>query len=89
MRAGAHVGQVNIDDGDDFGRHMNLAAREMNHATAGGVIVSSRIKQDITDRAEPWSNSLQWTELPNVTLKGFPQPETLWAVETAAKPSRG
>jgi class 3 adenylate cyclase len=83
IRAGVHVGQVSIDDGDAFGRHMNLAARVMNYEKANGVIVSSRIKQDITDRAEPWSNNLQWTEFPNVTLKGFPLPETLWAVQGA------
>jgi class 3 adenylate cyclase len=60
IRAGVHVGQVNIDDGDAFGRHMNLTARVMNYAKASG------------DRAErfPTPEPLWavegWTSLPPV-----------------------
>ena len=81
IRAGVHVGQVSAKDGDAFGRHMNLAARVMGYAKANGVIVSNRIKEDIDHRGEPWSKNLRWVEFPGVTLKGFPEPETLWGVE--------
>ena len=84
IRAGVHVGQVSVDEGDAFGRHMNLTARVMGFAKAAGVIVSSRVREDIAHRAEDWSRNLRWTEFPNITLKGFPQPETLWTVETVS-----
>jgi class 3 adenylate cyclase len=76
IRAGVHVGQVSIDDGDAFGRHVNLTARIMGYAKADGVLVSDRVKKDIEHRGEPWSKKLRWTEFPGVTLKGFPEPET-------------
>lgn len=84
IRTGVHVGQVSVDDGDAFGRHVNLTARVMGFAKASGVMVSSRVREDITHRAEAWSTNLRWTEFPNITLKGFPQPETLWTVETVS-----
>jgi class 3 adenylate cyclase len=84
IRAGVHVGQVSVDEGDAFGRHMNLTARVMGFAKAAGVIVSGRVREDIAHRAEDWSRNLRWTEFPNITLKGFPQPETLWTVETVS-----
>ena len=84
IRTGVHVGQVSVDDGDAFGQHMNLTARVMGFAKAGGVIVSSLVREDIAHRAEDWSKNLRWTEFPNMTLKGFSQPETLWTVETVS-----
>jgi class 3 adenylate cyclase len=81
IRAGVHVGQVSVDDGDAFGRHMNLTARVMGFAKGGGVVVSARVREDIAHRAEDWSKDLRWTEFPNITLKGFAEPTTLWTVE--------
>ena len=59
IRAGVHVGQVSVDDGDAFGRHMNLPARVMGFAKGSGVVVSERVREDITHRAEEWSKDLR------------------------------
>jgi class 3 adenylate cyclase len=75
IRAGVHTGQANLDDGDAFARHMNQTARVMG-SKASGVTVSSRARAEITHHP-----NLRWEEFPNVTLKGFPHPETLWTVE--------
>ncbi len=80
IRAGVHIGQVSIDESDAFGRHVNFAARVMSQAKGDGVIVSRRIKEDVSERGEAWTADLQWTEFPNVTLKGFAEPETLWGL---------
>jgi class 3 adenylate cyclase len=84
IRAGVHVGQVGIDESDAFGRHMNFAARVMGHAKADGVMVSNRVREDVVHRGEAWVGNLRWKEFPDVTLKGFPEPETLWGVESAS-----
>lgn len=80
VRVGAHIGQVSIDGGDAFGRHVNFTARVMSHATADGVTVSRRFKEDVSERGEAWTRNLGWTEFPNVSLKGFGRPETIWGV---------
>lgn len=80
IRAGVHVGQVSIDGGDTFGRNVNLAARVMSHARADGVMVSERVRQDVDERGDPRMSNLQWTAVPDVVLKGFEKPVTLWAV---------
>ena len=41
VRAGIHVGEIDIRDGDVSGLAVNLAARVMNHARAGQILVSS------------------------------------------------
>jgi class 3 adenylate cyclase len=84
IRAGVHVGQVGIFDSDTFGRHVNFAARVMGFAQANGVMTSNRIRQDVAQRGEAETKNLAWTEFPNVALKGFPEPETLWGVRTIA-----
>lgn len=81
LSAGVNVGQVSIDDGDTFGRHVNPTARIMSYAKADGVIVSDRVTKDIAHRGEAWSKNLRRTEFPDVTLKGFPEPETLWGLK--------
>jgi class 3 adenylate cyclase len=78
------VWQASIDGGDAFGREMNFAAIVMNQSKSSGVIVSSRVKSDVDHRKEEWSRKLHWTELPNVTLKGFSDPQTLWGVDASA-----
>jgi class 3 adenylate cyclase len=80
IRAGVHIGQVSIDQGDTFGRDVNLAARVMHYTGADGVTVTDRVKQDIEYRKEHSTRTLGWTEFPHVALKGFAEPVTLWGV---------
>jgi class 3 adenylate cyclase len=81
IRAGIHVGPVEVKPGDAFGQQVNMAARVEVKAKEGGVWVSAQVKEDIDSlRAERHEN-LKWIEHPNQDLKGFPRLWTLWSVE--------
>ncbi|MHC4406067.1 MAG: adenylate/guanylate cyclase domain-containing protein [Planctomycetota bacterium] len=81
VRVGIHVGRVNLDGDDAFGRLVNLTARIMTFAKADGVIASNRAKEDIVRWSELHTRQFRWTEFHAVVLKGFPEPLTLWQVD--------
>jgi class 3 adenylate cyclase len=63
-RAGIHAGPVVFQEGDYFGRTVNIASRIADYARPGEVVVS----QDVVDAAP--ADSLAFTEIGPVTLKG-------------------
>ena len=63
---GIHAGPVVFQDGDYFGRTVNLAARIAEYARPGEVLVS----QEVVDAAE--GGSVTFTEIGPVELKGVP-----------------
>ena len=63
---GIHAGPVVFQDGDYFGRTVNLAARIAEYARPGEVLVS----QEVLDAAD--QGPLRFTEIGPVELKGVP-----------------
>jgi adenylate cyclase len=63
---GIHAGPVVFQDGDYFGRTVNLAARIAEYARPGEVLVS----QEVVDAAE--EGPVTFTEIGPVELKGVP-----------------
>jgi adenylate cyclase len=63
---GIHAGPVVFQDGDYFGRTVNLAARIAEYARPGEVLVS----QEVVDAAD--GGSVTFTEIGPVELKGVP-----------------
>jgi adenylate cyclase len=63
---GIHAGPVIFQDGDYFGRTVNLASRIAEYARPGEVLVS----QEVVDAAE--SGPVRFTEIGPVELKGVP-----------------
>jgi adenylate cyclase len=63
---GIHAGPVVFQDGDYFGRTVNLAARIADYARPGEVLVS----QEVVDAAE--GGPVAFTEVGPVELKGVP-----------------
>jgi adenylate cyclase len=63
---GIHSGPVIFQDGDYFGRTVNLAARIADYARPGEVLVS----QEVVDAAD--GEPLTFTEIGPVELKGVP-----------------
>jgi adenylate cyclase len=61
---GIHAGPVIFQDGDYFGRTVNLAARIAEYARPGEVLVS----QEVVDAAE--GGPVTFTEIGPVELKG-------------------
>jgi adenylate cyclase len=63
-RVGIHAGPVVFQEGDYFGRTVNVAARIADYARPGEVLVT----QDVVDAAD--SASVSFTEIGDVELKG-------------------
>ncbi|HET9202459.1 MAG TPA: adenylate/guanylate cyclase domain-containing protein [Acidimicrobiia bacterium] len=63
-RAGIHAGQVIFQEGDYFGRTVNIAARIADYARPGEVLVS----QEVVEAAS--QNQVSFDEIGPVTLKG-------------------
>jgi adenylate cyclase len=70
---GVHAGPVVFQEGDYFGRTVNLAARIADEARPGEVLVS----QEVVDAAA--GTSVTFTEIGPVELKGVSGPLRLHA----------
>jgi adenylate cyclase len=73
---GLHAGPVLFQEGDYFGRTVNLAARIADYARQGEVLVS----QDVVDASA--HASLDFREIGPVELKGIPEPVRLHIAST-------
>jgi adenylate cyclase len=74
---GIHAGPVIFQDGDYFGRTVNLAARIAEYARPGEVLVS----QEVVDAAD--AGPVTFTEIGPVELKGVPGPLRLYTARHA------
>jgi adenylate cyclase len=68
VRAGIHAGPVVFQEGDYFGRTVNIAARLADYARPGEVLVT----KEVVDSAS--NDELEFTDIGPVTLKGVAQP---------------
>ncbi len=66
--AGIAPGPVVFQDGDYFGRTVNMAARIASHAIEGQTLVS----REVAERAAP--QGVRFREVGPVELKGFSEP---------------
>lgn len=73
--AGVAAGPVVVQDGDYFGRTVNMAARIAAHAAAGQTLVSEEVASLAT-------GDVRFQELGPVELKGFQQPVPLFEALT-------
>jgi adenylate cyclase len=71
-RVGLHSGPVVFQDGDYFGRTVNVAARIGDYARPGEVLVS----EDVA--AADGSGTVRYDEVGPVSLKGLAAPITLY-----------
>ena len=75
VRAGLHTGEVVEEDGDFYGRHVNLAARIASHANGGQILVSALLKE-LTDSA----GDIDFDGGTDVELKGISVSQRVFAV---------
>ena len=68
VRIGVHAGETIADMGDVFGTAVNLAARVVDRAAAGEVLVTDTVRQIAVGRTRSFS------ALGEVELKGIPEP---------------
>ena len=69
---GLHAGPVLFQDGDYYGRTVNVAARITDYARPGEVLVS----QEVVDASD--LEEVSYTEVGPVELKGVAEPARLW-----------
>jgi len=77
VRAGAHLGEAIVDDdGDLFGRHVNIAARVAAQAAGGEILVSPIVREIAEARGD-----LRFGEPRSVSLKGISEAYLVHPVE--------
>jgi len=77
VRAGLHLGAVDMRDGDYFGSTVNRAARIMGSAHGGQVLLSEAVADSVTARLPP---DVQLRDLGKVRLRDLSSPERLFQV---------
>ena len=77
-RVGIHAGPVVFQEGDYFGRTVNIAARISEYARPGEVLAS----QEVVDAAD--LDGVVFTPIGPIELKGVSKPMTLHSVHRAA-----
>jgi class 3 adenylate cyclase len=79
IRAGIHIGPVQVQDYDAFGSTVDLAARVAAAIKRPGILLSNRAKEDVDQLRAEHHRSLTWRGF-DVELKGFPQKHTIFMV---------
>jgi len=82
IRAGIHIGPMQVEEGDVFGDTVNFAARVIGFGGAKGkeICLSDRAKKDIDGLGSAQHKELQWDPHEGVALKGYPGTFTLWSL---------
>jgi len=80
LRAGIHIGPLQIGEGDVFGRTVNFAARVVGAIQGAEIWLSEQAKADIDVLGARRHEELQWQRQDGVELKGFAGAFTLWSV---------
>jgi len=80
LRAGIHIGPLQIEEGDVFGRTVNFAARVVGAIKGAGIWLSEQAKADIDVLGARRHEELLWQRHEEVVLKGFAGAFTLWSV---------
>ncbi len=75
---GLHAGPVLFQEGDYFGRTVNVAARIADYARPGEVVVSQEVVDAVAD------DKLEFSEIGPVELKGVTGPHRLYSARSHA-----
>jgi class 3 adenylate cyclase len=79
IRAGIHIGAMQVEESDVFGSTVNFAARVVGAIRVEEVWLSDRTKEDIDRLGARRHQHLKWTPH-EVQMKGFTGVFTLWSV---------
>jgi class 3 adenylate cyclase/GTPase SAR1 family protein len=82
IRAGIHIGPIQVEGSDVFGDTVNFAARVVGYGGSNGkeICLSDRAKKDIDGLGSAQHKQLQWEPHEDVGLKGYPGTFTLWSL---------
>jgi class 3 adenylate cyclase len=80
IRAGIHIGPMQLEEGDVFGGTVNFAARVVGAIKDDEIWVSARAKEDIDQLGASRHKQLKWERHDQVQMKGFSGTFTLWSL---------
>jgi class 3 adenylate cyclase len=80
IRAGIHIGPMQVEEGDVFGDTVNFAARVVGTIKGAEIWLSDRAKEDINRFGAKKHARLKWGRHDNVAMKGFSGVFTLWSL---------
>ena len=81
VRAGIHVGAMQVEGNDVFGGTVNFAARVVGAIKDAEIWLSERAKEDIVALKASRHSGLNWQQQNAVVMKGFPGTFTLWSLD--------
>jgi len=81
IRAGIHIGPVQVEESDVFGGAVNFAARVVGAIKEAEIWLSESAQADVDRLGAARHKRLRWERHENVAMKGFPGEFTLWSVK--------
>jgi WD40 repeat protein/class 3 adenylate cyclase len=81
IRAGIHIGPMQIEENDVFGSAVNFAARVVESITGPEIWLSDQAKEDLDRSGALHHAGLKWHEHSAMIMKGFSGLFTLWSIE--------
>lgn len=82
VRAGIHVGAMQIEEEDVFGGTVNFAARVVGAAKGAKIWLSDRAYEDIHALRAERHQKLKWKRQSGQAIKGFRGTFILWSLKT-------
>jgi class 3 adenylate cyclase len=80
IRAGLHIGAMQVEENDVFGGTVNFAARVVGAIKGPEIWLSERAKEDLDGGGAKQHQQLEWKEKVGVEMKGFNGTFTLWSL---------
>lgn len=80
VRAGIHIGAMQVDENDVFGGAVNFAARVVGAIKGPEIWLSDRAKRDLDNLGAKQYKNLHWQEQKDIEMKGFIDTATLWSL---------
>jgi WD40 repeat protein/class 3 adenylate cyclase len=87
IRAGLHIGPMQVDEEDVFGGTVNFAARVVDVFKGAEIRLSDRAKEDVDRLGAARHKHLAWKRHEGVVMKGFQGAFTLWSSQSNATAS--
>ena len=80
IRAGIHIGSMQVEENDVFGGTVNFAARVVGAIKGAEIWLSDRANEDLVKTGGKQHSHLNWERHDGVQMKGFPGVFTLWSL---------
>ncbi len=80
IRAGIHIGPMQVEENDVFGGAVNFAARVVGAIKGAEIWLSDRAKEDLDRAGARQHTQLRWERHDSVQMKGFTGAFTLWSL---------